>query len=81
MALISSIVYLSIPLGAIAFFVVSLVLFCTAVNKNKQIPNLFSRGQMLTRKILLIVSSVIMGEILLIVLAIIALTSLPIAFM
>ncbi len=76
-----SIIFLTIPFAAITFFVISLILFCSAVKTNKKIPGIYSKGQMLARKILLIVSSVIMGEILFVVFAIIVLTSLPIAFM
>ncbi len=73
--------FFAIPIAAILFFGVSLYRFCSAKSKNNKIPESFSAAEIKNRKILLIVSSIIMGVLLLVVLGYIALIFMVIAYM
>lgn len=72
--------YFFIPAAAISWFVVSLCLYLSA-KKNKRQPGSVSSRVMKTRKIMLIVSSVIAGVLAVIVLAFMALLFMAVAFM
>ena len=73
--------YFFILAAAISWFVVSLCLYLSAKNKNKRQPGSVSSRVMKTRKIMLIVSSVIAGVLAVIVLAFMALLFMAVAVM
>lgn len=75
------ILYLSVPLISLTFFIVSLCLFLSAKKKNKITPGIFTASQLVIRKALLIVSSVILFVVLTIIIALIALFAMAIAYM
>ncbi len=70
-----------IPIGAIVFFCVSLIRFISARRKNKRIPGSYSEKQMMTRFILMIVSSVIVGIMLVSAIALVLLLFAALAYM
>lgn len=78
---LTAIMFFSVPIGAIIFFVVSLVLFLSAKSENRHNPDAFSVQKIQTRKILLIVSSVIVGVILAVVITLITLLYMALAYM
>ncbi len=78
---IVSALYFLIPAAALAFFIVSLVLFLTAKGKNKRFPGTYSPEQMKGRKICLIVSSVIFGILAAVVIGFVCLLMMAVAFM
>lgn len=78
---IISILYYLIPTGAVLFFVGSLIAYNVAKRKNKRVPGTYSPEQIKTRKICLIVSSVIAGILAVVVLAFIGLLMMAVAFM
>ncbi len=78
---IIEVMFFAIPVVAALFFVVSLICFCHARRKNKLHPGSFSHSQILTRKILLIVSSVILGLIAAIIVGLVILLYTAVAFM
>ena len=71
----------SIPVTTVAFFIVSLVLFCLAKSKNKKHPGSFSKEQVKLRLILLIVSSAIIATLLFAILVLYLLALSIVAFM
>ncbi|MBR2338494.1 MAG: hypothetical protein IKA63_03400 [Clostridia bacterium] len=73
--------FFAIPLAAIAFFIVSLVLYCSARKQNKRQPGSVSAETMKLRKVLLIVSSVIVGVLLSMLIGLCALLYMAVAFM
>ncbi len=73
--------FFAIPIAAIAFFGISLYRYCSAKSKNKKVPGTFPPSQIKKRLILLILSSIIMGVLLLVVLGYIALIFMVIAYM
>ena len=78
---IVSVLYYLIPVSALTFFAGSLIAFLAAKRKNKQTPGAYSPEQMLTRKICLIISSVILGILVLVVVGFIVLLMTAVAFM
>lgn len=70
-----------IPIAAVVFFVISLCLYCSALSKNKKVPGTFQPSAIRSRLILLIVSSVIMGVLLLVVIGFIVLLYMSISYM
>jgi len=78
---ISSVLFFLIPIAALVFFIVSLILYIIAKSKNKRIPGTYSPEQIKTRKICLIVSSIILGIFLVVVLSFIGLLMMAVAFM
>lgn len=74
-------IFCGIPVAAILFFIISLILFCYAKYQNKKQPGSFSEGELKTRKILLIISSVIAGVLALVIVSLIALLFTAVAFM
>lgn len=77
MAYLIQFLFWAIPLGAIAFFIVSLILYLRA----KCQPDSVSAEKLKTRKFLLVVSSVIAGVLAAVVIGFIALMFLAVAFM
>jgi len=75
------IAFFLIPVIAVICFVVSLISFCIARKRNKEVPGSYSDSQIKTRKIFLIISSVIAGILLAIVIGIIVLLYTAVAFM
>lgn len=73
--------YFAIPAAAIIFFVGSLCLYLSAKKQNKRQPGSVSSQTLKSRKIMLIVSSVIAGVLAAIVIAFIALMFMAVAFM
>ncbi len=78
---IISYLYYIIPAAALIFFGISLFRYHYAKYKNKRIPNTYSPDQIKSRKICLIVSSVIAGIMAVVVLAFIGLLMMAVAFM
>ena len=78
---IISYLYYIIPAAAVLLFGISLFRYCYAKHKNKQTPGTYSEEQMKSRKIFLIVSSVIAGILAVVVLAFIGLLMMAVAFM
>ena len=74
-------IYYAIPVAAVVFFVVSLVLFLSAKRQESQAPGSVDATRLKTLKFLLIVSSIIAGVLLLVVLAFMALMFMAVAFM
>lgn len=81
MAYLSSIILFLIPVLFLAFFIVSLVLYVSAVRKNKKVPGLYTKPQLTARKVMLITSSCLAGLMLAIVTAILALMYMVVAYM
>ncbi len=73
--------YLAVPILSFIAFVITLVLYLSGRHKNKKAPGSVSSQSMKQRKILLIVSSVVLGILLLIVLGFMGLLLLAVAFM
>lgn len=73
--------FLLIPLAMIAFFVVSLVLYCVGKAKKKRDPDSITDKQIKTRLWLLVISSVIAGLMLAVVVGFVALMYMAVAFM
>lgn len=53
--------YYAVPIAAVLFFVVSLIRYFVAKNKNKQAPDTYSESQIKKLKSLLKISSAIAG--------------------
>ncbi len=81
MLYLAEILFYLIPIGSVAFFIVSLVAFCTSKNANKRSPGSYTEKQLKTRKILLIISSIIMGVMVAVVVGLMALLFIGIAYM
>ena len=79
--ILSQIVFYGIPLGALAFFIVSLVRFCGGRKANRLTPGAVSAEEMRARKIMLVVSSVIGGLRAAVVIGFTALLFMAVAFM
>ena len=78
---LAEVLFYLIPIGSIAFFIVSLVAFCTSKSANKHSPGSYTDSQMRTRKTLLIISSVIMGVLAAVVIGLMVLLFIGIAYM
>lgn len=81
MAYLSSVLFFLIPLLFLGFFVTSLIMYLVAVSKNKKTPDTYSKTQVKTLKVLLIVSSVILGVLLAVIISLIALLYMAVAYM
>ena len=79
--ILSYLIFYGIPLGAIAFFVVSLVRFCRGKKANKLTPGAVSPEEMRARKTMLVVSSVILGVLVVVVIGFTALIYMAVAYM
>lgn len=78
---ISQILFYGIPIAAVVFFVVSLWLYIAAKRQGKQNPESVSEYTMKIRKTLLIISSTILGTLVVVVAAMILLLYTAVAFM
>ena len=78
---IISALYYIIPAAALLFFIVSLARWRDAKEQNKRTPGTYSEEEMKSRKICLIVSSVIAGMMAAVVLAFMGLLMMAVAFM
>ncbi|MBQ2944318.1 MAG: hypothetical protein IJD93_06500 [Ruminococcus sp.] len=81
MANLLSYIFFLIPLAFFVFFAVSLILFLVAKAKNKKAPDTYSKAQIKTRKILLIISGVIAGILLAVITALVLLLYMAVAYM
>lgn len=81
MYLLVMLAFLSIPVASFIFFICSLISFCTAKGANKRSPGSYSKEELRSRKISLIVSSVIFGIFLTVIIGFIALLYSAVAFM
>ena len=79
--ILSQILFYGIPLGALAFFVVSLVRFCGGRKANRLTPGAVPAEEMRLRKIMLVVSSVIVGLLAAVVIGFTVLLYMAVAFM
>lgn len=61
MLYITETIFYLIPVAAVLFFIISIIRFFYAKNKNKQAPDTYSESQMKNRKTLLTISSAIAG--------------------
>ncbi len=75
------ILYIGIPIAALVFFAVSLILYCRGRHQNKTSPGSVPAEKMHIRKICLIISAVIAGIMAAMVLGIAALLMMAVAFM
>ena len=78
---IISALYYIIPLFAVLFFGISLFRYLYAKRRNKRIPGTYTDAQMKSRKVWLIVSTVVAGILAVVVLAFIGLLMMAVAFM
>ncbi len=81
MVSIFALFFYSIPLAVIVAFIVSLCLFISAKVKNRAVPDTFSKSQITTRLVFLIVSSVFLGIIITVAIGLIALMYMAVAYM
>lgn len=73
--------FLALILGSIVFFIVSLVLYRAAKREICELPRPELQKTLSTRRVLLIVSSLIMGTLLAVVIGIVAMFYFAIAYM
>ena len=78
---LTAILFYSIPVAVIVFFVISLICFLHAKKKNRNMPNTYTDAQLKVRRLSLIVSSVIAGVLVAVVLTFVCLVFMAIAFM
>ena len=78
---LSKYIFFGIPLAAILFFIISLCRYIRAKIINKKEPGRFSTEEMNKRKILLIVSSVIVGVLVAVVVAFVVMIYMAVAYM
>ena len=69
------------PVAAVIFFIVSLILFLKASKTNKKTPGVFSASVLATRRVLLIISSVIAIVTVSVVVTIVSLVYMALAYM
>ncbi len=81
MLYLSEFAFLMIPIAMLAFFVVSLILYCVGKAKKKHNPDSITDKQMKTRLWLLIISSVMAGLMLAVAIGFTALMYMAVAFM
>lgn len=78
---IYSILFMLIPIIAIAFLIVSIRRYVSAVRNNKEKPDTFSAEEIKKRKTLLIISIIIMSVFAAVVIGLILLSFMAVAFM
>lgn len=81
MGYIIEFVFLASPVMALIFFLVSLIVFLHAKSANKKSPGTYSANQIINRRVLLIVSSVIAAVFLAVAITIIGLLYMALAHM
>ncbi|MBQ2767722.1 MAG: hypothetical protein IJF49_06560 [Clostridia bacterium] len=79
--ILTQLAFYGIPAAAILFFAVSLVRYCTAKKQNKRVPNSISAEELRSRRLMLIISSVIAGLLAAVVIAFTVLLFVAVAFM
>ncbi len=79
--LVYDILFFTIPILLFAFLGISIYRFVSAKKKNAAEPGTFSQSEMTSRKVLMIVASVLAGVFLVIVLGFVVLTFMAVAFM
>ncbi len=79
--LIYDILFFAIPVVLLTFLGISIYRYVSAKKKNAKDPETFSPSEMKTRKIVLIIASVLAGVFLVIVIGFIALLFMAVAFM
>ena len=79
--ILSQILFYGIPLGVLAFFIVSLVRFCGGRKANILTPGTVPAKEMRARKIMLVVSSVIVCLLAAVVIGFTVLLYMAVAFM
>ena len=78
---LTSLLFTLLPVAITVFFAVSIILWCVAKSANKKIPYKYSDEQIKTRKICLIVSSVLFGAMVIGIVSLVSLFMMAIAFM
>ena len=81
MAYLTSLLFWLIPTGAFGGFIVSLIMYLCAKNKNKRAPGTFSDEAVKVRKTWFIIFSLIAGTMLAAVVALVILLYTAVAFM
>lgn len=81
MSYLSVFAFLSVPVIAIIYFIVSLVNYQSAKKKNKQTPDTYNKEEIKTRKKHLIISSCVAGILFAIIIAFVCLFFIGIAYM
>lgn len=81
MSYLSVFAFLSVPVIAIIYFIISLVNYQSAKKKNKQIPDTYNKEDMKTRKKHLIISACVAGILFAIIIAFVCLFFIGIAYM
>ena len=81
MAYLTSLLFWLIPTGAFGGFIVSLIMYLYAKNKNKRAPGTFSDEAVKARKTWFVIFSLIAGTMLAAAVALIALLYMAVAFM
>lgn len=76
-----SFMFFAIPIAAIVFFIITLNLYRSAKNQNKENPGSISIEKMESRKDMLLGASLFMGGAVAVVIGNILITYLPISFM
>lgn len=81
MAIIIMLIYLAVPIAALVFFLVSLCLYISAKNQERRLPGSVNPQTLQTRKVMLIVSSVIAGVLVAVLIGFMILVMSSIAYM
>lgn len=79
--LLMLILFLAAPGASLAFFIVSLIRYCSGKSANKKVPNSVSPRSMGTRRTCLILSSIILAALILAVIGLVVLIGISIAYM
>lgn len=79
--ILTQLAFYGIPVVALAFFIVSLVLYCRGAKANKLTPGAVPEGEMRLRKTVLIIASVIMGLLVAVVIGFTVLLFMAVAYM
>lgn len=74
-------VFLSVPLAAVAWFVVSLCQYALATTRNNRMPGLYPERVVKMRKYMLILSSIVFGVVMIVCFGLFVITADDIAFM
>lgn len=74
-------IFATIPIGTVVFFIISLIRFCTAKRRNRLMPGSISRGEMITRMVLFIASAATVVVVFAVIIGFIAVMSMSITSM
>ncbi|MBE6794262.1 MAG: hypothetical protein E7532_04890 [Ruminococcaceae bacterium] len=75
------VIFLGVPVLLAIFFIISLVMFIAAKRANRKNPESYTFQQITTRKVFLIVSSVLFGIPLFVVVSVLVLGTMMVAYM